>query len=131
MYSYSKNSHYTDSAKVDEVNSSNMNTNLETVQLTETEKEYHLELEISGYIKDDFNFFITVDNELVLTTARSNETSLTENKSNNVIKHSYCYPSAFLRKTFRLPKNIVKNEIFVDYKNHILSIDLLKLNPSL
>lgn len=100
------------------------------IRLTESEDRYHLELEIVGYIKEDFNFYITPNNDLVLTTAKSMKTTSSEKAESNIIKHSYCYASAFLKRTFRLPKNIVRNQIFVDYKNHILSIELLKLNPS-
>ena len=80
-----------------------------------------------GYVKEDFNFYLTPSNDLVLTTDRSTPCEPPQEKNTNIIKHSYCYASALLRKTFRLPKNIVKNEIFVDYKNHILRIDLIKL----
>ncbi|CAH8285924.1 HSP20 family molecular chaperone IbpA [Mariniflexile fucanivorans] len=102
-------------------------TNPSDIRLTESKEGYHLEFEISGYVKDDFNFYLTPNNDLVVTTAKSKKTDSTEKVGNNVFKHTYCYASALFKKTFRLPSDIVKNEIFVDYKNHILSIDLLKL----
>ena len=104
-------------------------TNTSGVHITESKEGYHLELKLPGYVKDDFNFFITANNDLVLTTERSKATDATR-KVGNIIKHSYCYASAFFRKTFHLPNDVVKNEIFIDYKNHILSIDLLKLNAN-
>lgn len=101
--------------------------NLSGVQMTETQDGYHFELKIVGYIKDDFNFYIN-NNDLVLTTAKRSEPSSNSLMDNKGSKHSYCYASAFFKKTFHLPNDIVKDEIFVDYNNHILSIDLLKSN---
>lgn len=111
------------------INNSNVSRENEVskVVLTESTEGYHLELEIVGYIKDDFNFYLTINDELVLTTEKSKPIDVQEVRDNSIIKHSYCYASALLRKTFRIPKDIVKNEIFIDYKNNILSIDLLKL----
>lgn len=97
------------------------------VHFTETEDGYHLEVEIVGYVKDDFNFYIN-NNDLVLTTAKRRKNNSTIKIDSNTKKHTYCYPSALFRRAFHLPSDIVKNEIFVDYSNHILSIDLLKLN---
>jgi HSP20 family molecular chaperone IbpA len=101
--------------------------NLSGVQMTEKQDGYHFELKIVGYIKDDFNCYIN-NNDLVLTTAKRSESSSNSLIDNKGSKHSYCYASAFFKKTFHLPHDIAKDEIFVDYNNHILSIDLLKSN---
>ena len=95
------------------------------LSLTETKEGYHLEMEISGYIKDDFNLYFN-NNDLVLTTAKSEETISSTKTNGNITKHSYCYASAFFKKIIHLPFEVSKNDIIIDYKNHILSIDLLK-----
>lgn len=103
------------------------NTNTFEVQFTETNEGYYLEFQIFGYVKEDFNCYIK-NNDLVLTTGRLDAASLDTIRETNTAKHTYCYPSAYFRKTFQLPKDIEKNKIFVDYKNHILSINLFKSN---
>jgi len=124
-----KNHHFNHASDTNlyEIYNSNFSreTNSSDVQLTESKNGYHLELEIAGYVKDDFNFYID-NNDLVLTTAKRKETNSTEKVDSNTTKHTYCYASALFKKTFHLPSDIVKNEIVVDYNNHILSIDLFK-----
>ncbi|WP_372754980.1 Hsp20/alpha crystallin family protein [Mariniflexile sp.] len=104
--------------------------NSSDVRLTETEDGYHLELDIVGYVKDDFNYYVTKNNALVLTTDRSSVPDANKKTEGSTTKHKYCYASAFFKKIFRLPYNVSKNNIIVDYKNHILSIDLFKLKPA-
>ncbi len=103
------------------------NTNTSEVRFTETNEGYYLEFQIFGYVKEDFNCYIK-NNDLVLTTGRHDEACLSKTSETTTAKHRYCYPSAYFRKTFPLPKGIEKNKIFVDYKNHILSINLFKSN---
>ena len=105
----------------------NKNTNTSEVQFTETNDGYYLELQIFGYIKEDFNCYIK-NNDLVLTTGRLDVANISNTSETTIAKHKYCYPSAYFKKTFWLPENIAKHKIFVDYKNHILSINLFKSN---
>tara|TARA_R110000868_G_scaffold194178_4_gene439534 strand:- start:2166 stop:2603 length:438 start_codon:yes stop_codon:yes gene_type:complete len=99
--------------------------NLSIVQITETDSSYHFELKIPGYIKDDFNFYISRD-DLVVTTEKRKEIKTNQATKNIVSSHSYCYPSAYFKRTFQLPPDIARDEIFVDYKDKILSFDLYK-----
>ena len=97
--------------------------NLPGVQASEKIHGNHFEMKIAGYIKDDFNHYI-INNKLVVTTERiGNPNQITGTK---VSKHAYCYPSALFKKTFHLPDDIEKDRIIVDYKDQILSVDLLK-----
>ncbi|MEW4925736.1 Hsp20/alpha crystallin family protein [Algibacter sp. 2305UL17-15] len=100
------------------------------VKVTETKSSFHFELKLPGYIKEDFNFYVCSD-DLVVTTERSNikemctkESGANENDTHQ--RHSYCYPSAYFKRRFPLPENIVRDKISVDYKNGILSFELLK-----
>ena len=92
--------------------------------INETKSGYHFELRINGYIKDDFAVYIN-ENKLVITT-KSDEKNLNLTSNNNESKHSYFYASAFFKKIIQLPKDILKDDICIDYENHILSFDLLK-----
>lgn len=91
------------------------------VKVTEKDDSYHFELEKHGYIKEDFTFYISKDSLIVTTEKKQGEL-------NNKSSHSYCYPSAYFKRRFNLPKNIFRDKILVDYKNGILSFDLLKLD---
>ena len=81
-------------------------------------------MKIPGYIKDDFNFYIS-RNDLVVTTEKRKGTPINQ-ITNMVSKHSYCYPSAYFKRTFQLPLDIVRDEIIVDYKDEILHFHLYK-----
>ncbi|SFD04652.1 Hsp20/alpha crystallin family protein [Algibacter pectinivorans] len=100
----------------------NENPNLKVL---ETDSSFHYELEIPGYVKEDFNFYISRDN-LVVTTDKSNlkQTNAGDEPKK---KHAYCYPSAYFKMRIPLPRKLLKKEILVNYKNKILSFDLLKL----
>lgn len=100
-------------------------TNASGVEITETDSSYHFELKIPGYVKSDFNFYIS-QNDLVVTTEKRLVPETNEIEANKVSKHSYCYASAYFKRRFHLPDNIARDKIFVDYKNEILSFELLK-----
>ena len=102
-------------------------TNPSDTKITETDSSFHFELKIPGYIKEDFNFYLNNDG-LVVTTERSKNMEALENDRIKTKRHSYCYASAFFKRTFQVPVNVLKDEILVDYKDEILSFDLLKLN---
>ncbi|XMO86446.1 Hsp20/alpha crystallin family protein [Algibacter sp. AS12] len=95
------------------------------LKVLETDSSFHYELEIPGYVKEDFNFYVSRDN-LVVTTDKSN---LNQDSNENAEgkKHSYCYPSAYFKMRIPLPRKLLKKEILVNYKNKILSFDLFKL----
>ncbi|MBD0824370.1 Hsp20/alpha crystallin family protein [Aestuariibaculum marinum] len=96
---------------------------LPKTDIKETNKTYHYELKIPGYVKDDFNFYIAGD-KLVVTTERRRHNK--EIEPNTPSRHSYCYPSALFKHKFALPDNIVRNKITVDYCDEVLSFDLFK-----
>ncbi|SFZ94476.1 Hsp20/alpha crystallin family protein [Flaviramulus basaltis] len=97
------------------------------VKIKETESSFHYELKLPGYVKEDFNFYINKNDNLVVTTEKINKKVALEDEVTNT-KHSYCYASAYFKRNFKLPKNVVRDEISVDYKDEILSFDLFKTN---
>tara|TARA_R110002049_G_scaffold248695_8_gene423181 strand:+ start:206 stop:619 length:414 start_codon:yes stop_codon:yes gene_type:complete len=100
-------------------------TDLSDIKITETESRYRFELKLPGYIKDDFNFYFS-EHGLVVTTEKSKNNEVQEKDGVKNTKHSYCYPSAYFKKNIQIPKDIVKEKILIDYKDEILSFDLLK-----
>lgn len=93
--------------------------NKKEFKLKETEMGYHYEMEVPGYVKEDFRFYIS-GNNLVVTTEKE-KNSATE-------KHSYCYPSALFKMKIPLPKLPVDKRITVEYRDKILYFSLYKLS---
>ena len=102
------------------------NRNASDLKIKETDSSFHYELKIPGYIKEDFNFYINSNDHLVVTTEKRNKRETVKNVDSRNNKHSYCYASAYFKRRLQLPKNVVRNEISVDYKDEILSFDLFK-----
>ncbi|WP_445955652.1 Hsp20 family protein [Yeosuana sp.] len=100
--------------------------NKSDVKITETEIGFHYELKKPGYIKADFNFYIDKDDLIVTTEKIQNKKNYNKSEHKHT-GHSYCYPSAYFKRRFQLPRNIVKDKILVDYKDQVLSFDLLKI----
>lgn len=101
--------------------------NSSVVQIKETDEGYHFELKKPGYIKDDFNFYIN-KKVLVVTTERIKHGIESQTGDSKVVKHSYCYPSAYFKLAFHIPNDTDKDDFFYDYKDGILSFDLRKPN---
>ncbi len=110
---------------------SSLNRNTSDLRIKETEYSFHVELKLPGYIKEDFNFYINSNDHLVVTTEKRYKKEAFINIDSGSNKHAYCYASAYFKRRFQLPKNVVKNEITVDYKDEILSFDLFKLSVQL
>ncbi|MEL0456727.1 Hsp20/alpha crystallin family protein [Flavobacteriaceae bacterium SZ-1-7] len=99
---------------------------LNNLKITETEKCFHYELKLPGYIKDDFNFYLDNGN-LVVTTDKSKLSESAQEENFSKKKHFYCYPSARFKIKIPLPDKLIKKEIDVDYADEVLKFDLLKL----
>lgn len=102
---------------------SDSKSNKNDIKVLETDSGFQYELKIPGYMKDDFNFYIS-GNHLVLTTDKSK--CMLPDEVNSV-KHSYCYPSAYFKKIIPLPNKPIEKRITVDYENETLYFSLHKL----
>lgn len=90
------------------------------LKIRETEAAFHYELKIPGYVKEDFNFYFEEDHLVVTTDKSKNNVEATGSR------HSYCYPSAYFKRRIAVPDVIKKDVAMVDYKDEVLSFDLLK-----
>ncbi|RED44915.1 Hsp20/alpha crystallin family protein [Seonamhaeicola aphaedonensis] len=93
------------------------------IKVEESDSGFHYELKIPGYIKEDFNFYIS-GNHLVLTTDKS-KCMLPDEVNRS--KHSYCYPSAYFKRIIPLPNKPIEKRITVNYENETLYFILYKL----
>lgn len=88
--------------------------------ITESEKEYVIELAAPGLTRDDFN--IEIDNGN-LNISVSKETS-SEEKDKNFMRQEFSYES--FNRTFSLPENIKIDKTDARYENGLLKVTLPK-----
>jgi len=96
------------------------------IKVQETRTGFHYELKIPGYVREDFNFYVS-GKDLVVTTEKS-KTTISENRDGGKRNHNYCYPSAYFKIKIPLPSNIVSNKITVKYEEEVLSFNLFKIS---
>ena len=94
------------------------------LRIHETESSFHFRLKLPGYVKEDFNFYVNGNDYLVVTTEKINKKTTLKNTH----RHSYCYASAYFKRKFPMPKNVVRDKISVDYEDETLTFELFKPN---
>ncbi|KAF0131585.1 MAG: HSP20 family protein [Bacteroidetes bacterium] len=94
--------------------------NMPSVNITETEEGFSLELAAPGLKKEDFK--INLDNNILSISAETQNES--EEKTEKMIRKEFSYNS--FRRSFSLPKAIDLEKIKADYKDGILSVGLPK-----
>lgn len=88
--------------------------------ITETDKDFLLELSVPGMKKDDFS--INIDNGLLTISSEKEEEKNDEGKNYKRREFSY---SSFSR-SFTLPDNVDENNISAKYDNGMLQVTLPK-----
>lgn len=86
----------------------------------ETDGGFHIELAAPGMKKDDFKIELNED----LLTIRTEKSESKEENKDRFTKREFNYTS-FVR-SFRMPENIVAEEIKAHYENGILTMDIPK-----
>lgn len=95
------------------------------VNITETAKDYQVELAAPGLKKDDFK--IEVENGYLSISAEKQEEKKEEKK--NYRRHEFSYNS-FCR-SFALPENIISDKIDAKYEDGLLRLTLPKKEVTL
>ena len=94
--------------------------NMPSVNVTESEDGFNIELAAPGLNKDDFKITIEKHRLLISSEKESNE-EVTENKYR---RREFNY-SSFTR-SFHLPKTIDRDKISAEYENGVLVLELPK-----
>ncbi|HWB28236.1 MAG TPA: Hsp20/alpha crystallin family protein [Chitinophagaceae bacterium] len=94
------------------------------VNVSETEKEYCIELAAPGFKKEDFK--ISADDGLLNISAERKGDNNVEKKEYSRREYSY---SSF-KRSFRLPPNIKDEGINAKYENGVLLLHLPKAQPT-
>jgi HSP20 family protein len=94
--------------------------NIPSVNVTETPKEYKIEVAAPGYEKKDFKLEVE-DGMLNISTERKEEK---EEKGKNWLRKEFSYNQ--FSRSFQVPENTVADKIDARYENGILHISLPK-----
>lgn len=94
----------------------NVNVNTPPANVSETNKEYKIELSVPGLKKEDFN--INIDNGFLTISSEKEEENREEDNNYSCREFSY---SSFSR-SFQLPENVNENNINAKYENGMLQL---------
>ncbi|WP_238395853.1 Hsp20/alpha crystallin family protein [Pontibacter pudoricolor] len=96
------------------------NANLPAANISETDKEYSIDLAVPGMKRDDFN--IEIDEHMISISCEKEE-NFKEDKD-NYKRREYNYSS--FSRSFRLPETIKADNIKAQYDNGVLHIRVPK-----
>lgn len=91
-----------------------------SANITETDKEYKIELAVPGMERKDFK--VAVENGVLYVSSEKDEEHTDEDK--NYTRREYSY-SGF-KRSFSLPENCFEDKIIAKYENGILNMILPK-----
>ena len=91
-----------------------------TVNITESEKNYSIELSAPGFEKKDFN--LSIEDGVLIISGTHNSEKVTEDKS--FVRKEFNYGS--FKRSFNLADLVDEDNIDAKYENGILKIDLPK-----
>lgn len=98
--------------------------NVPSANITETPKEFNLELAAPGLERKDFN--IEIENNMLRISAEKKEEKREEDSEYSRREYSF---NSFSR-TFTMPDNIKEDNIKAKYENGILKVTIPKLKES-
>jgi HSP20 family protein len=95
-----------------------------SVNVSETAKEYTLELAAPGLTRKDFN--LEVENHSLCISAEKEEEK--KEKEGDYTRREYSFNS--FSRTFTLPENVKENEIDAKYENGVLKVVVPKMKET-
>lgn len=93
-----------------------------SVNITENEKSFHVELAAPGIEKKDFQVNVE-DNRLVIAYEHKTETEEKKDDSKYLRRE---FASSSFSKSFTLPENVEPDKIAASYENGILKVEIPK-----
>ena len=104
----------------------NVNTSLPSVNISEDDKCFCVDVVAPGFKKEDFK--VNIDDDILTISAETKTENGDENKNKQYSRREYSY-SSFTR-SFRLPENAKDDKVAASYKDGILKLDIPKTeNP--
>ena len=93
------------------------------MNVSESEKNYELELSVPGLTKEDLSLSIDSDNNLVIEMVKKEEKK-DEKKDRHYLRHEFS--TLQFKQMFGLPENVKKDAISAKVEHGILSVTLPK-----
>lgn len=103
---------------------SRLGINVPAVNISETPKEYRLELAVPGLERKDFN--VEVDNHVLKITAEKEEEK--DEKDGEYARREYSFNS--FSRSFALPEGVKEGSIDAKYDDGLLKISIPKVKES-
>ena len=96
------------------------------MNVSESDKDYRLELCIPGMKKEDLNLSIDADNNLVIEMQKKEEKKEGDEKRHYLRRE---FSSTQFKQMLTLPENVKKEDIGAKVENGILTVSLPKYTP--
>ena len=98
-------------------------TPMPTMNVSESDKNYEVELSVPGLTKDDLSLRIDSENNLVVEMVKKEEKK-EEKKDRHYLRHEFS--TLQFKQMFSLPENIKKEDITAKVEHGILTVTLPK-----
>ena len=95
---------------------------LPAVNISETDKSYHVEVVAPGFKKEDFK--VKVDDDILTISAETKTESTEEGKNKEYTRREYS--SSSFSRSFQLPDNVKDDSITASYQDGILKLEMPK-----
>ena len=95
------------------------------INVSESEREYKVEVAVPGMTKEDFNIHIDEDNNLVISMEKKTDNK-EEKKDRKYLRREFSYSK--FEQTMILPDDVDKEKIGAAVENGVLDITLPKLS---
>lgn len=96
--------------------------NFPSVNISEDQKNYRVEVVAPGFKKEDFK--VKVDEDILTISAETKSENTEDNNGREYTRREYNYSS--FSRSFQLPENVKDDSISASYKDGILQLDLPK-----
>ncbi len=93
------------------------------MNVSESDKNYELELSVPGLTKDDLSLSVDSDNNLVIEMVKKDEKK-EEKKDRHYLRHEFS--TLQFKQMFSLPENVKKENISAKVEHGILTVDMPK-----
>lgn len=104
-----------------------LGTSMPAVNISENEKEFHLEVAVPGLKKEDLE--VSLENNVLTISSETKSESETKDKDEKVTRKEFSYSS--FKRSFRLPENVKNDKVNAEYVDGILKLDIPKTKPTL
>ena len=94
------------------------------MNVSESDKDYKMELCVPGLKKEDLNISIDTDNNLVIEMVKNDEVKEESKESRKYLRHEFS--TMQFKQMFSLPENVKKEQISAKVEHGVLTIELPK-----